>query len=64
MGEIYKGKLEGVDSHWVLLTPSCDLIESRPKAENVILAGCKLLSTFKEYTSFIENKSNTSKINL
>ena len=43
------------NTHWyVLLTPSCDLVSGREKAEHVVLARCLLLESFDEYQEWME----------
>lgn len=48
-GDLYQGQIEGQTGYWVLLTPSCDLITGREKAEWVLLACCVLLTGQTEY---------------
>ena len=46
------------NTHWyVILTPSCDLVPGRTKAEHVVLARCLPLESFKEYRRWMETKS-------
>lgn len=54
------------DTRYIVLTPTCDLVEARVKAEVVVLAECKLLSEFQEYTKWIESskKSKGARANL
>ncbi len=39
-GDIYQGQVGEHNGHWMLLTPSCDLVIGREKAELVLLARC------------------------
>jgi CheY-like chemotaxis protein len=48
-GDVYEGHIRDLHSHWVLLTPSCDLVTGREKAELVLLARCLLLTEQVEY---------------
>ena len=48
-------------SWYVILTPSCDLVQS--KAEFVVVAECLLLDTFSQYTDWIADPSNSNKAN-
>ena len=48
-GDVYHGQVGEIQSHWVLLTPSCDLVTGREKAELVLLARCLLLTEQVEY---------------
>lgn len=47
--DLYQGLIEGQSGHWVLLTPSCDLVTGREKAEWVLLARCAPLTEQAEY---------------
>lgn len=43
------------DTHWyVILTPSCDLVTDRKKADHVVLAECLPIETFEHYRKWIE----------
>jgi len=48
-GDIYRGEIAGKTGIWVLLTPSCDMVAGREKAERVVFAGCDLLTNQSEY---------------
>jgi len=48
-GDIYQGQVGEHNGHWVLLTPSCDMVTGREKAELVLLARCLLLTEQIEY---------------
>jgi len=48
-GDLYQGQIGEQTGHWVLLTPSCDLITGREKAEWVLLARCLPLIEQAEY---------------
>lgn len=48
-GDLYHGQVEDRDGYWVLLSPSCDLVTGREKAEWVLLARCPPLSEQDEY---------------
>ncbi len=48
------------DCWYVIVTPSCDLVENRRKAEFVVLAQCRPLESFKEYEIFLEAGSAES----
>ena len=48
------------DCWYVIVTPSCDLVENRRKAEFVVLARCWPLESFKEYGMLLEAGSNAS----
>jgi hypothetical protein len=62
-GDLFRGKIGEVDSYWMLLTPSCDLIKrgGNAKAEHVLLARCFKLSDEQEYTDLLEDLSNKTK---
>ncbi len=48
-GDLYQGQVGDQIGYWVLLTPSCDLVTGREKAEGVLLARCVLLTEQTEY---------------
>lgn len=48
-GDVYHGQIESQADYWVLLTPSCDLVIGREKAEWVLLARCVSLTEQAEY---------------
>ncbi len=48
-GDLYQGQIGGQTGHWVLLTPSCDLVTKRERAEWVLLARCAPLAEQAEY---------------
>lgn len=55
---------EAVVTRWyVVMTPSCDLVEGRAKAEYVVLAECISLSPFEEHKDWLtaETASNTKR---
>jgi len=52
-GDLYQGQIEEQTGHWVLLTPSCDLVAGREKAEWVLLAHCALLTEQVEYRKWL-----------
>lgn len=48
-GDVYQGQIGEHNGHWVLLTPSCDLVTGREKAELVLMARCLPLTEQVEY---------------
>ena len=60
-GDLYRGPIGQRDGYWVLLTPSCDVVKGREKAEWVLLAPCVLLTKEKEYQDWHSNSSQTKK---
>jgi len=48
-GDIYQGQIGEHNGHWALLTPSCDMVTGREKAELVLLARALLLTEQVEY---------------
>jgi len=48
-GDIYQGTIDGADGYWLLLTPSCDLVEEHVKADLVLFARCLPLEGEEEY---------------
>jgi CheY-like chemotaxis protein len=59
-GDILSGKIKGLIGTWIVLTPTCDLVQK--KAEKILLARCISLTTTAEYISWAEDQ--TSKTNL
>jgi CheY-like chemotaxis protein len=59
-GDIYQGRIEEQDGYWVLVTPSCDLVTGREKAEWVLFARCLLLAEQDEYKSWKESLPDTA----
>jgi CheY-like chemotaxis protein len=51
-GDIYKGQIGEQNGYWVLLTPSCDLVTGREKADLVLFGRCVLLSDQTEYQNW------------
>ena len=48
-GDLYQGQIGDQIGHWVLLTPSCDLVAGRERAKWVLLARCAPLTEQTEY---------------
>lgn len=55
-GDLYSGEINGTRAFWVLLTPTCDLLDEHPKAENVLFAQCLALEEQPEYQAWIKEK--------
>lgn len=51
-GDLYQGQIGQQTGYWVLLTPSCDLIAGREKAERVLCARCLFLTEQGEYQTW------------
>jgi CheY-like chemotaxis protein len=49
VGDIYQGQVGEHNGYWALLTPSCDMVTGREKAELVLLARCLPLTEQVEY---------------
>ena len=60
-GDIYWGEIAGTKGYWVLLTPSCDMVAGREKAERVVVAGCELLINQPEYEKWQSKLPSPSK---
>lgn len=54
-GDIRLGVIDGVNSHWIVLTPSCDFARRDP--ETVLRARCELLSAQKEHIEYMVDQS-------
>lgn len=51
-GDLYQGQIGDQSGHWILLTPSCDLVMGQEKAEWVLLARCLPLTDQVEYQTW------------
>jgi CheY-like chemotaxis protein len=60
-GDLLQGLINDLDGWWVILTPSCDLVAGREKAEWILLARCLALTDQKEYQDWQTNPSHPSK---
>jgi len=66
-GDLYKGKINDIESYWCLLTPSCDLVpheKGNPpievaKADLVVLAKCIPLKDQPEFKDWEEKYKST-----
>lgn len=52
-GDIVKGKIKEVEGIWIVLTPTCDLVQL--KAEKILLARCIQLTQTNEYISWTKD---------
>ena len=59
-GDIYQNTINGEPPYWVLLTPSCDLIPGREKADWTLCAPCDLLKDQSEYANWQDKLPNPS----
>ncbi len=57
-GDLYSGQIEQTTGYWMLLTPSCDIVAGREKADNLLFAFCLPLSEQVEYTTWREDLAN------
>lgn len=60
-GDIIKCGKEANAEYWVILTPSCDLVSGRAKAEQVLLAKCIEFKDFDEVKAFCENQTSKTR---
>lgn len=61
-GDIVKfDTTDGNAEYWVILTPSCDLVRGRAKAEMVLLARCIELGNTTEVKNYTENQTNKNR---
>lgn len=51
-------------SWYIILTPSCDLVADRVKADQVVLAECLLLEEFPEYQNWMKDNTKSTKTRL
>lgn len=62
-GDLYQGQIGDQSGDWVLLSPSCDLVTGREKAEWMLLTRCTLLTEQEEYQKWqagLPQPSNTT----
>lgn len=62
-GDLYHGQVEDQSGYWVLLSPSCDLVTGREKAEWVLLAPCLPLAeqtAYQKWQTGLSQPSNTT----
>ena len=57
-GDIYKGTVDYQDGYWVMVTPSCDLVQD--KAEWLLLAICDPLLEQREYVKWAGERSRSA----
>jgi CheY-like chemotaxis protein len=62
-GDLYRGCIGGQMGYWVLLTPSCDLVTGREKAEWILLVRCDPLTEQQEYQGWKASLPQPSKTN-
>lgn len=55
-GDIYRGTIQGREGYWILLTPSCDMVSGRCKADQTILAQCNDIKSHSTYVSWAKDK--------
>ena len=60
-GSLFSGDIEGKEGHWILLTPSCDLVKGREKADSILVAFCEELDQQNEYIDWNPTSSEQSK---
>ena len=58
-GDLYNGQIGQITGYWILLTPSCDIVTGREKAENLLFALCLPLSEQAEYTTWRDSLLGT-----
>jgi DNA-binding response OmpR family regulator len=58
-GDILKASINGDNTYWIVLTPSCDFEHGR--VERVLLAKCFSLETQQEYISHATNRTSNTK---
>ena len=59
-GDLYYGEIGDETGYWILLTPSCDLVAGREKADHALFAPCDLLDQQPEFKAWkdVPNRSN------
>ncbi len=59
-GDVLKGKIGDNENYWVVLTPSCDMVSGREKADSVLLAKCVPLDQCEECHDFLAQQPPSS----
>lgn len=60
-GDVQDAEVKGAETHyWVMLTPACDLVEERRKADFVVMARCLPLEDTPEYRKWSSQTSSTN----
>lgn len=59
-GDLVKESTESETSLWLVLTPTCDLVQG--KAEEVLLAKCLALKDTPEYKNWVESPAKTDEL--
>ena len=59
-GDLYYGTINEKNGHWILITPSCDMVYGREKADHMLFARCSPLTGFPEFTAWEEGQPNPS----
>jgi CheY-like chemotaxis protein len=62
-GDIYGGRIGDEEGYWLLLSPSCDMVSGREKADLVLFVRCFLLFEQKEYTDWAEDETKSGNLN-
>ena len=63
-GDLYYGAIEGENEYWILVTPSCDMVSGREKADFMLFARCLDLADqqeFKGWKAGLPKPSNNAK---
>ena len=66
-GDLFFGTIGDRVGHWVLLTPSCDMVDGRVNIDRVVLSGCVLLTDqveFEKWEKGFPDPSKTAEKNL
>ncbi len=51
-GDLYHGTISGEDGYWILITPSCDMVSGREKADFMLFARCLHLVEQPEFAGW------------
>ena len=63
-GDLYHGIISGVAGYWILITPSCDMVSGREKADFMLFARCLHLTEQPEFAGWktgLPEPSNNAK---
>jgi len=59
-GDLYFGTIDKREGYWVLLNPSCDMVEGRIKTERIVFASCDPLTELDEYKKWTKGLPDPS----
>ncbi len=59
-GDLYLGTINEKNGYWILITPSCDMVGGREKADHMLFARCSPLEGYSEFKAWEEGQPHPS----